>query len=90
MMVGRDCVCFAKTVSDGAVFAFSLHTDGRNPPGESTPTIPFLTTSWSSQLASYNLHSSTLATPGMDHSLKVSLLVGETEEELIGVRMDET
>lgn len=76
-MVGRDGTYLAKTVDDGAVFALTLHTDGRDLPGESRPTIQYLTTWWSSQLAFFNLHSSTLATPGMDHSLKVSLLVGD-------------
>lgn len=56
---------------------FSLHTDGRNLPGASVPTIQYLTMWWSSLLAFSNLHSSTLATPGMDHFLKVSLLVGD-------------
>lgn len=76
-MVGRDGTYLAKTVDDGAVSAFTLHTDGRDLPGESRPTIQYLTTWWSSQLAFFNLRSSTLATPGMDHSLKVSLLVGD-------------
>lgn len=71
----------AKTVNDGTVFACTLHTDGRNLPGESRPTIQYLTTWWSSQLAFSSLHSSTLATPGMDHSLKVSLLVGDLKRD---------
>lgn len=44
-------------------------------------TIQYLTIWWSSLLVFSNLHSSTLATPGMDRSLKVSLLVGDLKRD---------
>lgn len=53
------------------VFICALPTGGRCPRGGSALTIPYLTTSWSSQLASCNPLSSTLATPGMGHAVTV-------------------
>lgn len=79
-------MCLAKTVHDGAVFVCALHTDGSSLPGGSMPTIQYLTMWLSSLLAFSNLHSSTLATPGMDHSLKVSLLVGDLKRDLEVIR----
>lgn len=48
------------------MFLYDFSADGRCPPGESSPIIPYLTMWWSFPLDSFNLHSSTLATPGMD------------------------
>lgn len=53
------------------VFIYALPTGGRCPPGGSMLTILYLTMWWSSQLDSSNPHSSTLATPGMGHAMRV-------------------
>lgn len=65
------------------VFVCALPTGGRWSPGGLMLITRYLTMWWSSQLDSSNLHSSTLATPGMGHSVRVTRELPKNDGQML-------